>query len=103
MIVSTGSPLGHVGATMLPGGDFVISYQEGIGSGKAELYLRRVSPTGGMTAPYQVPDSDGLFAFSVPQIASAGDDLVIVWTKQVDNEYSIQSAVIDVSHLGALQ
>ena len=100
VVVSTGKPLGHVGGTMLDTGDFVISYQEGVGSGAAELYLRSVSPAGDMTPPYHVPDSGGLFAFSVPQIGRIGSDLVVVWTNQVDDGYSIQSAVIPVSALG---
>ena len=102
-IVSTGKPLGHIGATMVAGDDIVISYQESVGNGEAALFLRRISDTGEMSEPYPVPDSDSMFAFSVPQIAHMANDLLIVWTNQVDDLYSIQSAVIPLSELGDLR
>lgn len=101
--VSTEVPLGHVGAVMLGNGDLVVGWHRRAGAGGASLLLRRVSPSGASSTPLVLDMAEHVFAFSVPQLALRGDEIVVVWTNEVDDEYSIQSALVPVAALGDLQ
>jgi beta-lactamase class D len=102
VIVSRDVPLGHVGAVMLAGGDLVVSYQRSIGNGGAELLLRRISVSGAASEPYAVPGAADVFAFSVPQLAMRGDELVVAWTNSIDDEYSVGATLFPVAALGEM-
>jgi len=97
--VSTERPLGHVGAVLLANGDLVVSWQQGTGGGKAALMLRRVSSAGEMSAPYRLQEAVDIFSFSVPQLALAGNEVVVVWTTSVNNVYGVHGAVLPLDVL----
>jgi beta-lactamase class D len=96
VVLESEVPLGHVGAAMLPTGELVVSYQKRVGNGGAELLLRRVSKSGGIGDAFSVPGSGEVFAFSVPQLALNGDQLVVAWTNAIDGEYSVQATLVSV-------
>lgn len=102
IIVASEAARGHVGAELLPDGDLVVSWQRSIGNGGAELVLSRVARSGGISAPYVLAESADLFAFSVPQLARSGDQLIVAWTNSVDDVYSVASASVPVSVLGGV-
>jgi hypothetical protein len=87
-------PLGHVGAALLPDGDLVVSWHRSAGQGGASLMLRRVSQDGTIGAPYQLSEAIDVFAFSVPQLASVGEDLIAAWTTEESGNFRIRSALI---------
>lgn len=95
--ISANIPLGHIGAALHADGTLIVAWQEKTGQGGAELLLRRVSPSGDVGDVYRMSEAADIFAFSVPQVAVAGDNIVLVWTTQVDDVYGIQSARIPVS------
>lgn len=95
--ISVDIPLGHIGAALLADGDLIVAWQEKTGQGGAELLLRRVSPSGDVSDVYRLNEAADIFAFSVPQVAVARDNIVLVWTTQVDDVYGIRSALIPAS------
>jgi len=44
-------------------------------------------------------EAANVFAFSVPQVTSRGNDVVVIWTSQVDGNYGVESAAVPVSLL----
>ena len=98
--VSTETPLGHVGAVMLPDGDLVIGWHRRAGAGGAVLILRRVSANGVSSGPIVLAEAEQVFAFSVPQLALRDDQLIVAWTNIVDDVYSVQTAMVPTAVLG---
>jgi hypothetical protein len=97
IVISSDVPLGHVGAVLLPGGDLIVGWQKKIGEGRAELLLRRVSPSGDLSDAYALTEASDIFAFSVPQLALADAGIIVVWTTSVDDVYGVRSAVVPLS------
>ncbi|MDA0680748.1 MAG: sialidase family protein [Proteobacteria bacterium] len=97
--VTAGTPLGHIGLALLSNGDVVVSWLRSTGNGGAELLLKRASRDGGFSADYVVAEAAAVFAFSVPQLAAHGSNLVAAWTAEKDRVYSVQSAIIPLSRL----
>jgi len=95
--VSADIPLGHLGSALLPDGNLLVAWQKKIGAGGAELLLRRVSPSGDVSAVYPLTEAADIFAFSVPQIAVVENDIVVVWTTEIEDDYGIQSVRISTS------
>lgn len=91
--------LGHVDAVMLEDGSAVVSWLQAAAGGRGKLVLRRVTP-GGETGPVFDVASDAP-ARSVPQMAIAGDDLVLVWTEARDDVKRIVSARIPIASVSA--
>ena len=87
-------PLGHVGAALLTDGDLVVTWHRAAGEGGANLLLRRVSRSGTLGPTYTLAEASGVFAFSVPQLAAVGNDLVAAWTEEDAGGYRIKSALI---------
>ena len=102
VVIDEEIPLGHVGATLLPGGDLVVSWHRRSGGGGAELVLRRVSSTGKRSAPFILHEAADVFAFSVPQVALRDQQVVTAWTNAVDDTYSIGSALVPLDLLGIM-
>jgi len=99
--VALDRPLGRVGATLLPNGDLALSWLRSTGTGGAELLLSRISRSGEFSPPHVLEEAADVFAFSVPQLTRAGDDLISVWTVEVDGAYDIASAIVPLSALAA--
>ena len=84
--------LGHVDVVMLADGSAVVSWLQAEAGGRGSLVLRRVTPQGDI-GPLVVVASSAP-ARSVPQMAIAGDDLVLVWTEAQQDMKRIASARI---------
>jgi len=97
--VDSDHPKGHVGAALLADGDLALSWLRSTGQGSVELLLARISRSGEMTTPYVLAEAADVFAFSVPQLARDGDNLVSVWTTEVDRNYGVASAIVPVQLL----
>jgi hypothetical protein len=86
--------LGHADVVLLEDGSAVVSWLQADASGYGHLVLRRVSPDGNM-GPV-VPVAGNAPARSVPQLALAGTDLVLIWTEVLEGSKRIASARIAV-------
>jgi hypothetical protein len=86
--------LGHVDVVILADGTAVVSWLQADAGGRGTLVLRRVAPDGTM-GPV-LPIASGAPARSVPQMAIAGDDLVLVWTDARDETKRIVSARVPI-------
>ena len=89
-----GGALGHVDLVMLADGSAVVSWLQADAGGLGNLAVRRVTPQGKM-GPV-VPIASGAPGRSVPQMAIAGDDLVLVWTEVQEDAKTIASARIPI-------
>jgi hypothetical protein len=92
---ATDGALGHVDVVMLGDGSAVVSWLQADADGRGNLVLRRVTP-GGLMGPV-VPVAGNAPARSVPQMAMAGDDLVLVWTAAQKDTKRIVSARIPIT------
>ena len=86
--------LGHVDVITLEDGSAVVSWLQAGAGGYGNLVVRRVSPAGNM-GPLLTVAGDAP-ARSVPQMAIAGDDLVLVWTEAKDEAKRVRSARIPI-------
>ncbi|HSM30767.1 MAG TPA: hypothetical protein VK854_08710 [Woeseiaceae bacterium] len=86
--------LGHVDTVMLEDGSAVVSWLQAAAGGRGKLVLRRVTPGGEMGPVFDVA-SDAP-ARSVPQMAVAGNHLVLVWTDAREDGKRIASARIPI-------
>ena len=91
--------LGHVDAVMLEDRSVVVSWLQAAAAGRGQLVLRRVTSGGEMGPVFDVV-SDAA-ARSVPQMAIAGDDLVLVWTEARDDGKRIASARVPIDSVAA--
>jgi len=93
-------PRGQVGAVLLPDGDLAVSWLRSSGEHGAELCLRRVAASGTLGPVRVLEQATAVSPFSVPQLALAGDELIVAWTRQDDEDHtSVQSAVVPVGSL----
>ena len=81
--------LGHVDTVLLGDGSAVVSWLQADANGRGKLVLRRVTPLGDMGPVLRV--ASDVPARSVPQMAIAGDKLVLVWTDASDDARRILS------------
>jgi hypothetical protein len=95
--LATEGSLGHVEVVLLADGSAVTSWLQAGAGGRGTLVLRRVTP-GGEMGPVVSIASDAP-ARSVPQMAIAGDDLVLVWTKAIQETKRIASARIPIDSI----
>lgn len=93
-ILATDGALGHVDTVLLGDGSAVVSWLQADSGGLGSLMLRRVSADGAM-GPV-VPVAASTPARSVPQLAVAGSDLVLVWTEAQDDGTRVRSARLAV-------
>ena len=99
MQLATESALGHVDVVMLGDGSAVVSWLQASAAGRGNLVIRRVTPAG-ETGPV-LTVADGAPARSVPQMAIAGDDLVLVWTEANGDAKRLRSARIPIGSVPA--
>jgi hypothetical protein len=93
--LATDGALGHVDVVMLDDGSAVVSWLQADKGGRGDLVLRRVTPDGGMGP--RIPVASGAPARSVPQMAIAGEHLVLVWTEALEDGKRIASARIPIT------
>jgi hypothetical protein len=86
--------LGHVDVITLEDGSAVVSWMQASAGGYGNLVVRRVTPAGNM-GPVITVAGDAP-ARSVPQMAIAASDLVLVWTEAQDGVKRIASARIPI-------
>ena len=99
MEVTADHPLGRVGAVLLTDGDIVVSWLKSTGDGGAQLLMNRVSPGRVRGDAFVLAEAANVFAFSVPQLALKGSDLVVAWTTEIDRIYGVRSAIVPLSQL----
>ena len=91
--------LGHVDLVMLEDGSAVVSWLQASDGGRGSLVIRRITAQGDLGPVLSV--ASGAPARSVPQMAIAGDDLVLVWTEARDDGKHIASARIAIEAIAA--
>ncbi len=94
-------PLGHVAGVLTADDEFVIGWLRKTGAGGAKFMLRKVSPSGAAGAAITLDLAADVFAFSVPQLALAGDSLIAAWTDERDGEYFVATATVPLALLAA--
>ena len=94
--VNQEAPLGHVGAALLPNGDLLVVWHSRTNEDGTKLLIRRVSQDGVLGAIHPISEAHDVFAFSVPQLALYGENLVIAWTRSVDHSYSIGTVLVPI-------
>jgi hypothetical protein len=92
--LATAGALGHVDTVMLEDGSAVVSWLQADTGGRGSLVLRRVTARGETGATMLI--ATGAPARSVPQLAVAGSDLVLVWTEAQDDAKRIASTRIPI-------
>ncbi len=97
--VAAGGVLGRVGAAMLPSGDMVVSWLSSAEGGRAELHLRRVSPSGQAGPDQAISEAAGVAAFSVPQLMLVGENLLVAWTESSGDSRRVRTALVPLQRL----
>jgi hypothetical protein len=77
--IDGGAPIGWTGVVLLPDGDAAVSWLESRPGGAGQVRVRRVSRTGQLGAPVVVAETRGGRSTGIPQIARAGDRLILAW------------------------
>jgi hypothetical protein len=95
--LATDGALGHVDVAVLGDGSAVVSWLQADPGGRGNLVVRRLTADGDMGAV--VPVASGAPARSVPQMAIAGDDLVLVWTEAQAETKRVASARIPLDSI----
>jgi hypothetical protein len=97
MEVAAGKVQGRVGLVYLGGGDIAVSWLQSGEQGTHPVFARRYSADGSPGPARLV--AQNARAFSFPQIAVSGDDLVFVWTEAADSVNSVHSARVAAAAL----
>jgi hypothetical protein len=88
--VSTDNPVGRADTVLLTDGSAVVSWLQPDTGGAATLHLRRIGPDHQRGPVIDI--ARNLPARSSPQLALAGDDVVLAWTEGKDGITRIASA-----------
>jgi hypothetical protein len=91
--------LGQVGLAVLPDGDVAVSWLRKTPIESAELCLRRVSPDGSMGPVRVISIDDEVPRFSNPQLVRKGDNLILAWTRRIDDVSHIATARVPFRNL----
>lgn len=94
IVIDGGNPVGWTGVVLLEDGSAVVSWLESLPDGRGEIRLRRVSPSGRLSAPLTVASSKAGRTTGMPQLVRAGDTLVVAWRTE-----RVQSAVVPLAAL----
>ena len=95
--VAAGNVQGRVGLVDLGDGDVAVSWLQSGESGTHPVFARRYSANGTAGAARLV--APNAVAFSFPQIARSGEELVFVWTETDDSTNRLRSARVPVAAL----
>ena len=95
--VADGKVQGRVGLAYLGDGDVAVSWLQSGEEGAHPVFARRYSADG-TPGPVR-PVAPNARAFSFPQIALSGDDLVFVWTETENDVNSLHSARVPAAAL----
>lgn len=95
--LATKGSLGHVDTVLLPDGSAVVSWLQSSSSGRGDLVARRVMADGELGAIRQI--ASNVPARSVPQLALAVEDIVLVWIEMSGEITRIASARVGVDGL----
>lgn len=95
--LATEGSLGHVDTVLLPDGSAVVSWLQSSSSGRGDLVARRVTADGELGAVRQI--ASNVPARSVPQLALAVEDIVLVWIEMSGEITRIASARVGVDGL----
>ena len=95
--LATEGSLGHVDTVLLPDGSAVVSWLQSSSSGRGDLVARRVTADGELGAIRQI--ASNVPARSVPQLALAVEDIVLVWIEMSGEITRIASARVGVDGL----
>lgn len=94
VVLNAEAPLGHIGAELTPDGSLIVAWHRREDNGGASLVTRRISASGALSDVIAIEEATDIFAFSVPQVARSGDALVLAWTNEVNDVYSIGSTLV---------
>ena len=97
--VASYETLGQVGLAILPEGDIAVSWLRKSPTGFAELCLRRVSANGNMGPISVISKGDDVPRFSNPQLVRRGKDLIVAWTRRIDDTRHIITARVPIDSL----
>jgi hypothetical protein len=98
--VSTDNPVGRADTVLLPDGSAAVSWLQPDIGGAATLHLRRIGPESQRGPAIEV--ARNLPARSSPQLALAGDDIILAWTEKKGGITRIASARMAVDELTAM-
>jgi hypothetical protein len=81
-----------------------VSWLSSAEDGTTELHLRRVSPSGAagpdkLIAEATIAEATGVAAFSVPQVALLGEDLLLAWTDASGEHSLVRTALVPLQFL----
>ena len=79
IVVDDGSPVGRVDVVMLTNGTALVSWLERTARG-GEVKVRLVRPDGSNSQAITVAESSVARATGFPQMALAGDQIILAWT-----------------------
>lgn len=95
-VISTDT-LGRAGIVLLDDETAAVSWLRPNADGGGAVQLRKVNLSGKLGDTHTIAGNAA--AFSVPQIAKAGDELIVVWTETADFVDSIHSASVSADAL----
>ncbi len=78
-VIDGGRPVGWPSTVLLEDGSAVVSWLETLGTGRGEIRLRRVWPSGRLGDPFVVAESASGRSTGIPQMVRTGDSLVVAW------------------------
>ena len=97
--VASGKVLGRVGLVNLGDGAVAISWLQTLADGSNAVLVQTYTVGSESGSPHTV--AKNVSSFAVPQMALAGSDLVLVWTKTEVSGHSIHSAAVPLTALAA--
>jgi hypothetical protein len=90
-----GRSLGHVGIEMLDDGSAVASWVE-FSNQRAHLRIRRVEPSGQLSAPIDIAGTTGGRVSGYPRMARQGNELLLAWTESAGDSGDDEDAAQQV-------